>query len=329
MKKNVVFILKIAVVLVLVVGILLATSALYRKGLTYVGTYAGMAKFDDVPESIDYANFGPSYGMNCFRYDTIEAKGKTAFNFSLTMQDLYHDHALYKTYEDRFSDGAVIAIPLSYFSFCSDTEAPSSNRYYKLLDRSYIKGYTLENEISTKYVPVYGKGSSLIRDVTNDLLNSIMKKSVQTAEAENERDAAKDQPPEEAELKADSVSCIVNIETGNLKAFADQIGTNEAILIDWIKEMQAKGLRPVLLLTPYWHDYAFGFDEALLKTGYHDPVARVVEQTGVDYVDFCGEAYDEFIHTPRYFNNCDHVSEEGSEEFMKLYVQYLTEKGWI
>ena len=135
MKNNIKFLVKILAVFVLAVSILLGISAIYKKGGTYKGTYSGIEKYENVPENIEFANFGPSYGMNCFGYGTLKEKGKTCFNFSLTMQDLYHDYALYKTFEDNFKEGAVVAIPLSYFSFCSDASAPTGNRYYKLLNR--------------------------------------------------------------------------------------------------------------------------------------------------------------------------------------------------
>ena len=329
MKNNIKFLLKITVVLVLAVCLVVGASFVYKSGPTYEGTYSGIEKYDNVPSDIDFANFGPSYGMNCFNYETIQEKGKTGFNFSLTMQDLYHDYALYKTYEENFSDGAIVAVPLSYFSFCSSTTSPTGNRYYKMLDRAYIKEYTLEKEVSTKYMPAYGNGKSLVRDLTNDFLNAIIKKSVATDSDKPKEEAKTEQSEKIAKLEKDSKSRVLTIENGNLKTLSNHIPANEEILVNWISEMQAKGLKPVLLLTPYWHDYAHGFDEELLNTGYTAPVSRVIEKTGVDYIDFCSEEYSEYINTPEYFTNCDHVSKEGSKAFMKLYVNWLEEKGWI
>lgn len=325
MSNNVKFLIKILAVVVLSLAILGVASLFYTNGMTYKGAYSGIEKYDSIPENIEYANFGPSYGMNCFNYESIEKLGKTGFNFSLTMQDLYHDYAIYKTYEDNFSDGAVVAIPLSYFSFCSNTEAPSGNRYYKLLPKKYIKDYTLENDVSARLVPAYGKGDAIIRDLVSDTLNSIMKKSVTTKVKESDVQVSK----EVAELSKDSQVRVLTIETGNLKAYGNQIKLNEEILISWINEMKEKNLRPVLLLTPYWYEYANGFDEELLKVSYTDPVSRVIERTGIDYINFCSEEYSEFTHNPEYFSNCDHISKVGSKEFMKLYISYLKEKGWI
>lgn len=328
MKNNIKFLIKISVVFILAMCILLVASSVYKNGLTYQGSYSGIEKFESVPDGIEFANFGPSYGMSCFNYEDIESMGKTCFNFSLTMQDIYHDYAIYKKYEEKFSDGAVVAIPLSYFSFCSDTKEPSGNRYYKIIDREYIKDYTPENEVSTKIIPVYGKGSSLVRDLLNDTLDSIMKKSV-NKDKDEDIEVNNEEESDVVKLHDDSKTRVLTIENGNLKAYADHISVNEEILVNWIEEMKEKGLKPVLLLTPYWYEYAYGFDEELLKKSYNDPVSRVIKKTGVDYINFCGEEYDEYIHTPENFNNCDHVSKEGSKEFMKLYLNYLVENELI
>lgn len=328
MKNNIKFVLKVLAVLCIALCLLALASELYKNGETYEGTYMGIEKFESVPEKIDYANFGPSYGMSCFKYDTIEKSGKTGFNFALTMQDLYHDYALYKTYEESFNEGAIVAIPLSYFSFCSNADSVTGTRYYKLLPKKYIKNYTLENDISTKYIPVYGKGSALIRDLINDMMNSIMSDNIGPDEADSD-ETELNETTDVSKLTSDSKTRVFTVENGNLKMFGKYIKTNEEILVNWIKEMQEKGLKPVILLTPYWHEYANGFDAELLNEGYSEPVSRVVEKTGVEYINFCSEEFDEYTHTPEYFNNCDHVSKEGTKEFMELYMNCLTERGLI
>ena len=323
MKKNIIFLSKIAIALALAIALLIPINLLYTYGETYGGTYAGMDKYENVPTGIEYANFGPSYGMNCFDYETLTAEGKTCFNFSLTMQDLYHDYEIYKAYEDHFAEGAVVAITVSYFSFCSETDSPSSARYYKILGKDAIKGYTLENDLSAKFFPVYGKGSSLIRDLTNDLLDSIMKKSIDTSNEPSAEDNAADTDSRTDELKKDSAVRVMTIESGNLTPYTDYIAENAAILEAWIKDMQDKGLKPVIVLTPYWTDYANGFNAELLERGFTAPLAEVVERTGVAYENFNTEQYTAYITNPSYFSNCDHVSKAGGKAFMELFLKCL------
>ena len=323
MNGNVKCFIKVFVVVILVVAILLPINLLYVNGITYLGAQSGMDKFDNVPQNIEFANFGPSYGGS-FTYNDLIDQGKSCFNFSLSMQDLYHDYCLYKAYSDHFAPGAVVAITVSYFSFCSNNDTASTPRYYKLLSKEDIKGYTVENDFSANYLPVYGKGSALVRDLLNDTLNSIMTGSVNEEKQETDSESSKT-----AELKTDSDVRIMTITNGNLKVFGNYIRENEDILVQWIEEMKAAGLKPVLVQTPYWHDYADGFDAELLDKSYAQPLSRVMEKTGIQLLDFTDEANADYRETTEYFNNCDHLSEAGCVEFMKRYLAAITKLGII
>ncbi|MBE6598770.1 MAG: hypothetical protein E7638_04955 [Ruminococcaceae bacterium] len=323
MKENIKFIAKLVLVVVLSFAVLYPINLLYKGGQTYGGTFAGMDKFDKVPTEIEYANFGPSYGMNCFDYESLEAEGKTCFNFALTMQSIYHDYEVYKAYKDHFSEGAIVAVPLSYFSFTQNLSAVSSARYYKILDKDAIKGYTPENDFSAKYMPVYGKGSSLIRDLVDGLLDDIM---LSTVESDEESPNTTVEASRETELKNDSNVRVRNVVSGNFEAFDEYIAETEEILVNWLEDMKEAGLRPVLVLTPYWIDYAKGFETEALAHAYTEPMQRVVEKTGIPYIDFNSDEYIDYITTPDYFNNCDHVSPEGGKAFMELFTAYVNEE---
>ena len=322
MKNNIMFFVKFAVAALLVLAILFGINYLYIGGETYAGTYSGMEKFENVPENIRYANFGPSYGMSCFRYDEFEEEN-VCFNFGLTMQDAYHDFALLKNYEDHLSDDAVVAIPVSYFSFCSNASAPSSSRYYKILKKENIKGYTVENYVSSNYLPVYGKGSSFVRDFTNDAMNAIIKKGMTTKTEEEPEEKS----VEAEKLSADSKSRVVVIESGNLSVYQNYIEENENYVVEMIEYVKSKGMTPVMVLTPYWYEYTEGFDKELLTKGFYEPVERIIEKTGVVYMDCNSGDFEDYIHTPEYFNNCDHVSKKGGLEFVRRYMKFLENQG--
>lgn len=323
MSQNVKFFLKMLLVIVLVVAILLPLNMLYIRGATYSGAQSGMEKFENVPEHIEFANFGPSYGMSCFNYDALKENGETCFNFSLSMQDIYHDYSLYQTYADNFKPGAVVAITVSYFSFCSNNDAPSAIRYYKILENSAIKGYTFENDFSANYLPVYGKGSALLRDLLNDFLNSVMRISA------TDQKIPQDESTLASELDSDSAVGIMSITNGNLNIYQNYIQENEDLLVQWIEEMQQAGLKPVLVQTPYWHTYASGFDKELLSKCYVQPLNRVMQKTNVPLLDFTTEAHADYNQTPEYFNNCDHVSPKGAVEFMDRYLSEIKQLGLL
>ena len=334
MKNNIKFLIKFAITVCLALCLLSVVNFLYTNGETYNGTYAGIEKFDNVPTDIQFANFGPSYGMNCFgEYADWEEKGRTCFNFSLTMQDFHHDYHMYKKYKNNFAEGAIVAVPVSYFSFCSNADENSSSRYYKILDKSAIRGYSFESYISANYMPVYGKGSSFVRDLVNDTLNSILMKSSGTSsdETADENSAEQNIDTEKShkKLSDDSKARVLTVESGNLKPYASYIEENEEILIKWIEEMKSDGITPVLMLTPYYHEYANGFDKELLDKGFNEPMKRVLDKTDVRYINFNSEEYNEYINTPEYFINCDHISKKGSSALFVLYEEYLKKVGLI
>ncbi len=319
--NNIKFLLKFLITVILVAVILFAVNSMYIKGETYAGTYSGMEKFENIPDNIKFANFGPSYGMSCFKYEEMEKEGNICFNFGLTMQDIYHDFALLKNYKEKLSDDAIVAIPVSYFTFCSNASAPSSSRYYKILDKENIKGYTIENYVSSNYIPVYGKGSSFVRDFTNDAMNVIISKGMSDDKSSEENEEIKS--VEADKLSDDSKSRVVVIESGNLAIYQNYIEENENTLVEMIEYIKSKGMTPVMVLTPYWYEYTQGFDKELLSVGFIEPIERVIEKTGVLYMNCNSEKYSDYTHNPEYFNNCDHVSKEGGLEFVRRYRKFL------
>ncbi len=329
MKENIKFVGKMLVVIALVLVILYPINLLYKSGLTYQGSNEGIDEFANIPMEIEYANFGPSIGMNCFDYSALEAEGKTCFNFALSMQNLYHDYEIYKEYADHLAPGAVVALPLTNISFCFNLNGDSSPRYYKILGSDAIKGYTLENDVSAKYVPVYGKGSSLIRDVLSGALDRVMVNIVKRSETSDETAAGENATPDWATvLKRDSAAQVVSLTNGNMLAYESCIAEAEEILTNWIKEMQAAGLRPVVVIAPLWPDLVTGFEPEIFHRCYTEPLRRVLEATGVpcmDFTDFENQAYLDYCNTPEYFSNSNHVSDAGAAAFMELYVEYVNE----
>jgi len=302
MKENIKFLLKLALTVCLAVAILAVANKLYTSS----ASYTGVDTYSDIPEDIEFAAFGPSYAVSCFQYDDFESRGKRCFNFGLSAQTLNHDYALYKTYKDNFDDNANVAIVVSYFSFCYNTEGKSTPRYYSLLDKEYIKGYSFETNFYTKYMPVYGHGDSLVRDLLIGKLSSVS--------SDKKGDGNTDKADK---LAKDSKERIIKTIKENFIPYKDKTKETEDMLIEWIKDLQSRGHKPVLVLTPYYKDYAFGFEQTELDECFTNPLKRVIKETGVSYLNCNSDEYEYFITNPDYFNNCDHVSKKGAEEFMK------------
>ena len=315
MKANIKFILKIFLTLCIAVAILSVGNKLYSNS----STYQGVSAYKNMPDKIELANFGPSYGKSCFDYSDYKKDNIGCFNFSLSGQELNHDYGLYKTYEDKISDDATVAIAISYFCFTNDNIADSPSRYYRILNSEYINGFSAENWFYANCMPVYGQGGALTRNI---LLSKI---SVIKADGKDE--SAKKESLKE-KLSTDSKDRIIKVTNQYYIPNEKYIETNEQLLIKWVNELKERGCTPILVLTPYYTDYANGFSGEQFDKCFTQPLNRVIEATGVTYVDFNKE-YEYYTHETEFFSNCDHVSKEGKAEFMKLYSEYLKENNLL
>ncbi len=309
MKDNIKFILKIALTLCIALAILYVGNRLFSTS----STYHGISAYKNMPEKIELTNFGPSYGMSCFEYSDFEKQGINCFNFALSGQEINHDYALYQTYKDRISDDATVAIALSYFVFCNDPTEDSPSRYYRVLEPEYINGFTPENWFYANYMPVYGQGGALTRNLLLGKISVIKS---------DEGDEATAQLSINEKLSQDSKDRIIKVTNQYYIPNEKYVETNEKLLVKWIKELKERGCTPILVLTPYYTDYATGFSGETFDKCFTQPLNRVLEETGVRYVDFNKE-YEYYTHNTEFFSNCDHVSKAGRIEFMKLYTEYL------
>ena len=99
-------------------------------------------RFDTMPETIDVCNLGSSHGRSSFYY--INHPGIQSFNFAFTAQSLSYDYRLLAYYQDRLTEGSIVFIPISYFSFFGIDETELSDfvaknkRYYPILPASAV-----------------------------------------------------------------------------------------------------------------------------------------------------------------------------------------------
>ena len=110
-------------------------------------------------------NLGTSHGLASFHYPD---DGLKTYNLALSGEDIYHDFQTLKQFSNHLSKGCIVALVVSYFSFCMSTEEPSQKRYYSYLDKEYIRDFSYETLISAKYVPVLRSGEFIIKDLIKD-----------------------------------------------------------------------------------------------------------------------------------------------------------------
>ena len=275
-------------------------------------------KFALVPDMIQICNFGTSHGMR-FSYEDLENE-YACFNFALSAQSLSYDYRLFQYYGDRIVEGAVVFIPISYFTLFGRGEVSESDflskntRYYPILPASLIKNYDYKTYLLFRYLPALTAN-------TGDLILSLLKTTMVTNEEALQKVVADEDIGESAKLAFDS-------HVGNRKYYdieGNRIENQEEIdaLYALVKGCQEKGAVPILISTPYLHEYTDLIKEntADFYDQYYSIIDRVVKDTGVEYYDY---AFDErYINKPAWFNNADHLNMEGGRKFVDILMREI------
>ena len=323
------FFLLIAVCIV--IGII---NFAYVRGYYYRDVYGEIDKMKAVPYNISMANFGTSHGLSCFRYPEND---KSKFNFALSGEDIYHDFATLKQFSDHLDTGCIVAIPTSYFSFCMSTTESSQKRYYIYLDRKYIRGFSFESLINAKYVPVLRSGEFIIKDLIKDQERDIGAEMMNNSEADkNKTDsvlsdtdkikAQSDIAYSDAQLIAHAKGRAESWRSGYMIAGKIYIAENTDLLIDMVNYCYKMGFKPLLVTTPVYYALNERFTESEIKECYFDPVNRVVEMTGVPYLDLSHDSI--LSNNPEYYSNSDHMNSSGAAAFYERYIGFLSEIGY-
>ena len=123
--------------------------------------------FNFVPHNIQLANVGSSHGQCAFSWDALaNERGYETFNFALTSQSFLYDYSLINMHKDDFSDGSILFIPVSYFSFNEEATDPAdqeaiSVRYYRILSPRYNPNYSLYKDLVTVRFPILSAGEEI------------------------------------------------------------------------------------------------------------------------------------------------------------------------
>ncbi len=276
----------------------------------------GAEKFKSVPSSIMLCNFGSSHGRDGFNYaDTAE---KNCFNFAMSSQTLSYDRRLLDYYKKNIEKGAIVFMPVSYFSLYGKDEQEADNfkqknkRYYKILPVGMIKDYDIKTAIYVRFPSLSAGGESLMRAVLG---------------------LGKDTDGQEKLTKAKNVADIDLTEYANeafQRHFVDRLDENGNIIVnqeevDSLKYMintcKEIGAIPIVVTTPYLQEYTDEFKENCPEflEEFYALVKEIAKETGVEYYDY---AFDErFIHNYAWFNNGDHLNEEGGRQFTNILMK--------
>lgn len=268
--------------------------------------YWDIAKFSTLGteyQEVCIGNVGSSHGAYDFSYDNIISRGYSCFNFANTSQSYNYDYAVLKEFGHYMTNGSVLFIPVSYFSFNNEvtnsTEAEAmSIRYYHFLSPKNIPDYDPYVDIVTTRLPILSAGGDILQLFPT--LNATL-----TAHAANDGIDVE----EFARRAQDRYSRhFDNKEEYFMPERIEELYD----IIDYCKE---NDITPVLITTPFSKYYADQVSQDFLQE-FQATVNMVANDTDVNYYDYSHDG--RFYENPEYFSDSDHLNEAGAAYFTDI-----------
>ena len=305
------FLAKICIYVLSVSAITLAVNALFIRSrhipLTMGNVRNDTAVVKNVPYGIQICNFGSSHGYYGFNYEDIPQE-YVCFSFALPSQSLRYDCKILQHYRNHIQNGAAVFIIASYFSFFGipetqeDNFASKNKRYYEFLPADMIDQYDWYTALCVKYLPVLAGNSpfTMLKTLLFPAKNKLNEWSRETA-------------PDET----DGFARYEYHVTRRLDKHGRRIYKREAIealyrMIDICREI---GARPVLITTPYLHEYfdAAHNNDPQFFSDFHRIIDEVRARTGIEYYDYSED--ERFSRRYDLFMNSDHLNRKGARIF--------------
>ena len=268
--------------------------------------YWDIAKFSTLGteyQEVCIGNVGSSHGAYDFSYGNIISRGYSCFNFANTSQSYNYDYAVLKEFGHYMTNGSVLFIPVSYFSFNNEvtnsTEAEAmSIRYYHFLSPKNIPDYDPYVDIVTTRLPILSAGGDILQLFPT--LNATL-----TAHAANDGIDVE----EFARRAQDRYSRhFDNKEEYFMPERIEELYD----IIDYCKE---NDITPVLITTPFSKYYADQVSQDFLQE-FQATVNMVVNDTDVNYYDYSHDG--RFYENLEYFSDSDHLNETGAAYFTDI-----------
>lgn len=312
MKK---FIKIISAYLLLLCLLTLGVNAAY-EGLGLGMSYDTL-KFSAMPEAIRVCNFGSSHG--CFGFSYEDVPDHSGFNFGLVSQSLSYDARLLAFYQDHLAEGAVVFIPVSYFSFYGlpETEeedfADKNVRYYSILPASSIKEYDPKAAMLAR-MPALAGGPDTLEKVLRALRERL-------AGRMDGNGAYWETATNAAAAGADAAGAAErHLLENHVTREGERILNQEELdaLYEMIALCRARGATPILITTPYLAEYnqEVGRADPDFLEGFHALIAQVQRETGAEYYDYSAD--ERFCGEYSLFMNSDHLNRAGARLFTSI-----------
>lgn len=263
----------------------------------------------DVPDNIQFCNFGSSHGLYDFNYQDVEGQ-YTCFNFALTSQSLLYDYRILQHYKNKIRKGAVVFITVSYFSFFGKPEhegktfASKNKRYYKFLPGELITEYDWKTDVFVNYFPALSL-ESLVKLVKALLhLNKQSNEDLNITKIDDDAMAAyKRHIADKFDSKGERLH--------NQEAFDSIYG-----LINLCREI---GARPIMITPSYFHKYieTIKNNDPNFFDDFYSIINEIIRNTGCEYYDY---AFDDRLRWDyTLFRDSDHMNRKGA----RLFTDYV------
>jgi len=269
-------------------------------------------KFMSVDENLEIINLGSSHGLNGFDYTESDVKG---LNMALAAQGFYYDHRILKQFSGNLDDGAVVMLPISYFSPYQKYEGEKFDRfnmrYYRFLDAEYIRFFKPWDYLRYKQFPVLFAGEH-IKYVFAD--RPTLKGDWETIDYNK---LGQDRIAEEGKTQANHhLENIILVGQSNKEIALGELKST-------IEYCYTKGFTPILVTTPLHEEYKKHFSEEFLEVFDSDIEKLQKEYSGLLYLDYSEFMSDETNN----FMDSDHLNSRGREIFTKSIILELKDRG--
>ncbi|MDB4271055.1 hypothetical protein N9896_03055 [bacterium] len=267
-----------------------------------------------IKEKLDIINLGTSHGSD-FSYSGLSIHGAS---FNRAGNTLYYDLQNYKFIKNHLSDGAIILLPISYFSFGLDenrtdrgVDNPFVNEFYEYLPRKSIYSYSEKRAISLK-----------INRIQKNFMNLFPKEKKK--KKKKKKKSPLDTLSHEQMLKEFAIKRVVHHKKIGTYSNPDKNINYLKTLIDDAKQ---SGYHPILITTPFYKEYVEEFGADWLSKNYYQYLSLISKQYNIPYLDYGNE--NSISSKPELFKNSDHLNKKGISKFNVILFDDLVNLGMI
>lgn len=283
-----------------------------------------LSRFSKDIEEVVIANVGNSHGFYGFNYENaVQRLDGIWMNYALPSQTLQYDYLILDCFKESMKEGAVILIPVSYFSLYTeeydDTFEVRNNRYYDLLDYSHIERPRLIRYIEVKYL----KYGFIAENSTAGMFKPNVPMALNnSSNFEPPTEGSKYSIREMAQMTAQShYDTVIKRENG-AAVLQQRCMKSIENMVELCRE---RNWVPVLVSMPYTKEYTESFPPSFIEQYYRD-MSEIAEDSGVLWLDYSQN--EQYCMNSQLFSDADHLG-TGAVMFTDDIIQELVDRNLL